>query len=87
MIKQKYYKNTRRPQKKPCFPLFFGHPFGVQKNLENIWSAKPLPETTDECEMRGYLKTPNPEDAIFSQVLWLQNGLALICGPRKGVFI
>ena len=36
--------------------------------------------------MHGYLKTPNSENTIFSQVFWLQNGLALICGPRRGVF-
>ena len=66
------------------FPCFLGHPLGVPKNLENILFGEPLPETTDECDMHGYLKTPNSENTIFSQVFWLQNGLALICGPQGG---
>ena len=82
MEKKQY---TRQPQKTLVFPCFLATPSEFKKPWEYL-VGEPLPETTDECEMRGYLKTPNSENAIFSQVFWLQNGLALICGPRGGVF-
>ena len=84
--KKTTWKNTPSPkkggdnQKKPCFSLFFGHPFGVPKSLENKFPKKKHQRVENGPKIEN-MKSENP---IFPSFWWKKTE-ELIGGPGGGI--